>query len=207
MIIYDHILRGCEAMFVNELVNDMIYNCLILFVDCLYKQIMGIMDMRQNWRSMILIWSARSPILSCNLKRYRFVTKSIHKVGEWVYFPSRAPCNEVTSLWRPDPTLTWRHQFWHHTGTLWIFMDLHATLLPRPRCCYDLAPVGWLHSISGALSNVNWCSRRGRRFPNQARGVPMTWSWMHERPGSQCGMIRDSVLTSCPSHIWFQGGR
>ena len=48
MIIYDHILRGCEAMFVNELVNDMIYNCLILFVDCLYKQIMGIMDMRQN---------------------------------------------------------------------------------------------------------------------------------------------------------------
>ena len=73
MIIYDHILRGCEAMFVNELVNDMIYNCLILFVDYLYKQIMGIMDMRQNWRSMILIWSARSPILSCNLKRYRFV--------------------------------------------------------------------------------------------------------------------------------------
>ena len=113
---------------------------------------------------------------------------------KWMFFED---------IWRPNPPM--ETSMWHHPGILWIFMGLCY----RHRCCYDLAP-GWLHSISGALSTVNWIAVPGVGDAFQTKLAACLWHGVGCTKGlaakqSQSESIRDSVLTSCPSHIWFQG--
>ena len=130
---------------------------------------------------MILIWSGKSPILSCNLKRCRFVTKSIHKVGERVYFPRRAPCNEVTI---EDPTPTW----WHQCAIMLVlYGSFYATLLQ----CATTAQM--LLRPCAFQSDLAFQAWETLSRPSSRRAYDM------ELDARKAWPIRNSVLTSCPS--------
>ena len=105
-----HMSRSCQAMFVNDMI------CF----DCYGSK-------SWVWDRIDAAWF-RFGILPCNLNRYRFVTKYIHKVGEWVYFPSRAPCNEMDVLWRHLKTQPSHGDI--NVTSSWYFMDLYGAVLP-----------------------------------------------------------------------------